>query len=118
MVRIIKKRESLCKKHIHFLSYVNSLSNIKRKKIIQNISTKEEINSILEVFINFMNKNISCKKKIIKSIVKHKNYFNRLIKKSNSVKNKKRMLNSKIGGFLLQTILGLAIPLLTNLFRK
>lgn len=114
------KREtpSLCQKNIQYLTYLNSLSNKNRKKFISLTSTRAQINSILEVFINFLNNNISCKRKLIYSLRKHKNYFSKLIKKSNSIKLKKKLLNTKTGGFLLQSILAVALPLLTRLFSK
>ena len=113
-----KNRASLCKKNIHFLNYINSLSTRQRKKVINLVSTKDEICSIFEIFINFLNNNINCKRKFIANIKRHENYFHKLVKKSNSLKQKKLLLTSKTGGFLMQTILALAVPLLTRLFSR
>ena len=78
-----KNKSSLCKKNIHFLSYIHSLANNKKKrnKIIKHVSSGQEINSIIELFINFLNNNIQCGKKCIKFLKKYTNYFDKKIKK-------------------------------------
>ena len=113
-----KKKDSLCKKHFQFLKYLNTLPIKKQKKTINLISKKDEINAIIEIFINFLHKNIKCRRSFINSIKKHENYFLKLIKKTNSLTRKRKLLTSGKGGFLLQTILGLAVPLLAKLFTK
>ena len=118
--RNIKKREkvNLCKKNIVFLKYLNSLNKKQKNKYIKKISTKNELNTIIELFINFLNNNIKCKRQFLISIKKYKNHFYKIIKKSNSLHKKKKLLSGKVGGFLLQSILALAIPFLTKMFMK
>ena len=72
----MKRTESKCKKNILFLKYLNSLDSKRRRKLIA-ICDKKEIESIIEVFINFLHENISCKNKFIKSV---KNILKNLIK--------------------------------------
>ena len=76
----MKRTESKCKRNILFLKYLNSLDSKRRRKLIA-ICDKKEIESIIEVFINFLHKNISCKNKFIKSVKKHSKKFNKIIKK-------------------------------------
>ena len=111
-----RNKNSLSEKNLQFLTYLNSLPRQKQTKIIKSICNQGEINSLLEIIIHFLNNNIKCKTSFIKKISKYKNYFNKLIKKSNSIRKKKKLLSSKVGGFLVQSILALAIPLLTKLF--
>ena len=76
-------KNSLCRKNIHFLKYIHSLPFKKRKKIIRYIASSSEIKSILEIFLNFLNKNISCSKKFIESMKKYSNEFVKLSDKKN-----------------------------------
>ena len=110
------KRHSLCKDNISFLNYLNSISNSKKSKVIKTIATKNEVNAIIEFFLNFLNNNLNCKKKFIKSMKKNHNYFDKIMNKSQSLTNKKKLLVSPKGGFILSRILALAIPVLTKLF--
>ena len=47
---------------------------------------------------------------------KNYKYFDKIMNKSNSLNVKKKLLTSVKGGFLLRTILGLALPVLSKLF--
>ena len=107
---------SLCKDNLQFLKYVHSLPKSRKNKFLKHVSNKNEIHSILELVLNFLNNNIKCKKSFILSLKKHSKYFTKLVKKSNSLKTKRKLLTSKTGGFLIQTLLTLAIPLLNKLF--
>lgn len=111
-----KKNKSLCEKNIAFLSYLNTLNKSKRNKIIKNIANRNEINSIIEVFINFLNNNISCKKAFIKSMKKYTSYFDKIIIKSKSMKYKKQILSGKKGGFIISSLLSLALPIIKKIF--
>ena len=76
-------KPSKCKNNLKFLEYLKTLSGNRRKKLLHYCS-KEEIESIIEIFINFLNNNISCKIKFIKSIKKYSKKFDKIIKKKNS----------------------------------
>lgn len=82
------------------------------------MASSSEIKSVLEIFLNFLNKNISCSAKFIESMKKYSSEFVKLTNKKNSLKTKKLILSSKTGGFILQALLGLAVPLLSKLFLK
>ena len=111
-------RKSLCEKNLQFLSYIHSLPVKKRNRIIKLTATQNEINSIVEIFINFLNNNLNCGKKFIQSMKKYSNYFDKIIKKSQSIKKKIYMLSSKKGGFLLQSLLALAVPFFKKIFLQ
>ena len=110
-----KNQKSRCKKNFEFLQYLNTLPAKRRKKLIH-FCSKNEIDSIIEVFINFLNNNISCKVKFIKSIKKYSKKFDKIIKKNTSISYKKKFLSNKVGGFLLEKIISFALPILKKLF--
>ena len=112
----INKKVSLCKKNLNFLTYINSLPIKQRNKIIKLTATSNEINSIIEIFINFINNGLKCKKTFVQSVKKYSKYFHKLIKKNRSIRQKRYLLTSKTGGFILQGILALALPFLKHLF--
>ena len=49
---------------------------------------------------------------------KYSNEFVKLSNKKKSLKSKKIILSSKTGGFILQALLGLSLPILSKLFLK
>ena len=73
-------KSSKCKNNLKFLEYLKTLSGNRRKKLLYHCS-KGEIESIIEIFINFLNNNVSCKIKFIKSIKKYSKKFDKIIKK-------------------------------------
>ena len=109
-------KRNLCKDNLHFLKYINSLSRTRKNAFLKYGSNRKEIHSIIEIVINFLANNIKCKKSFILSLKKYNNYFNKIIKKNNSLKVKRNLLTSKTGGFIVQALLGIALPLLTKLF--
>ena len=111
-----KKRKSLCKENISFLNYINSIPSNKRKKVINFIANKNEINAIIEVVLNFLNKNLHCKKTLIRSMKKNYRYFDKLIDRKRNLSSKKKILTSPKGGYILSTLLGLALPILKKIF--
>ena len=108
-------KSSKCKNNLKFLEYLNSVSGNRRKKLLYYCS-KGEIESIIEIFLNFLNNNISCKIKFIKSIKKYSKKFDKIIKKKTPISYKRKFLSNKIGGFLLDKIIRLALPILKNIF--
>ena len=111
-------KNSVCRRNIYCLKYIYSLPFKKRNKIIRYIASSSEIKSILEIFLNFLNKNISCSRNFIESMKKYSNEFVKLSDKKKSLKSKKIILSSKKGGFILQALLGLSLPILSKLFLK
>ena len=111
------KRISFCKQNINFLKYISSLSIKKRGKIISRVADENEINSLIEIFKNFLYENISCSKSYLKSVQKYSPFFLQIIKKGKSLQSKKKILTSKKGGFILNSLLALTIPILKKIFQ-
>lgn len=105
-----------CKRNIHFLKYIHSIPKNKRNNILKKVCSHDELNSIIEIFFNFLNKNIPCKNSFIKYLKKYSSHFFKITKKSNSNSIRRKLLTSKTGGFLLTTLLNIAIPLLSKLY--
>ena len=105
------KRISFCKQNINFLKYISSLPIKKRGKIISRVADENEINSLIEIFKNFLYENISCSKSYLKSVQKYSPFFLQIIKKGKSLQSKKKLLTSKKGGFILNSLLALTIPI-------
>ena len=81
-------KNSVCRRNIYFLKYIYSLPFKKRNKIIRYFASSSEIKSILEIFLNFLNKNISCSKNFIQSMKKYSNEFVKLSDKKIPKKQK------------------------------
>ena len=113
-----KKNKSLCKENIVFLKYLHKLPLKRRNKFIRNICNKKEIETIAELVLNFLQNNIKCTNKIIKSLKKYSKIFSSIIKKSVTSTKKKKLLTSKVGGFILSTLLNIGLPILSKLFLK
>ena len=75
MKKKINKRISFCKQNIDFLKYISSLPIKKRSKIISRVADENEINSLIEIFKNFLYENISCSKSYLKSVQKYSPFF-------------------------------------------
>ena len=114
----IDKDSSACKKNIFFLKYLQSVSIKKRNNIIKKLCSNNELKAIIEIFLNFFHKNIHCKKSFIRFMKKYSNYFKKIINKSITISKKRILLTSKTGGFILTTLLNLALPLISRLFLK
>lgn len=118
MLKKNKKNISACKKNIYFLKYIHSLPLKKRNNIIKKFCSNNELKAIIEIFLNFLHKNIQCKKSFIKFLKKYSNYFYKITKKSIALGKKRKILVSKTGGFILSSLLNLALPLISKLFFK
>lgn len=113
-----KKKKSLCKQNIVFLKYLHELPLKRRNKFIRNICNKSEIQTISELVLNFLQNNINCSRKIVKSLRRYSKIFSSIIKKSITSTRKKKILTSKAGGFILTTLLNIGLPILSKLFLK
>ena len=117
-MRKIRRNQSLCKENIIFLKYLHKLSLKRRNKFIKNVCSKKEIDTISELVLNFLQGNIKCNKKLIRSLKKYSKSFSNIIKKSFSSTKKKIILSSKSGGFILSTLLSIGLPILSKLFLE
>ena len=99
------------------MKYISSLPIKKRSKIISRVADENEINSLIEIFKNFLYENISCSKSYLKSVQKYSPFFLQIIKKGKSLQSKKKLLTSKKGGFILNSLLALAIPIFKKIFQ-
>ena len=111
-----KIRKPFCKTYIHFLRYLDTLTIKRRNILLSKIASDNEINTIIELFYNFLNYNIQCDKKTLNSLKKHSKYIKNIIKKSIPISKKRLLLISHKGRITLSKILKLALPILKNIF--
>ena len=100
------------------MEYLHELPLKRRNKFIRNICNKSEIQTISELVLNFLQNNINCSRKIVKSLRRYSKIFSSIIKKSITSTRKKKILTSKAGGFILTTLLNIGLPILSKLFLK
>ena len=100
-----------------FLIFLNSLPLDKKKKVLSTLS-KKHVDSISEIFINFLNHHLPIADKIIKRLAKFKKEARLLALKKTPVKKKINILKSNRGGALLSALLPVAVTLISSLLRK
>lgn len=108
-------KRPLVQVHKGLLKLLSNLPKKKRNKVIA-LLKKEEVNSISEIFKNFLNKNLTVDKKIIKKVNPYKKEIRRLALKSVPLKEKVKILISPRGGSLLGFLLPVAVNLISKLF--
>ena len=72
---------------------------------------RKELDCLSEIFANFLKKNLTKNKKIIKKLHPHKSLIRELALKTTPLKRKKKILTSNSGG----SILSILLPLVTSL---
>ena len=115
---VLKSKKPFCKKYLDFLKYIYTLTIKKRNILINKVASPNEIKALVELFFNFTHSNIKCHIKTLKSLKLYSKLFTKIIQRSTPLTIKRKLLVSKKGGFILQTILSLGIPLLLKLFGK
>ena len=91
-------------------------SSAKRRKLLLNQATREELKSLCEICLNILKGNISLDDKNFRRLKRNRNTIKALANKRISLKIKKGIVNQK-GGFL-GTVASIALPLLASLFTQ
>lgn len=103
--------------HKDLIYLLEKLSSKKRKKLIA-VLKKKHIDCISEIFLNFLKKNLTRDKGIIKSLNKYKEDIRKIAKKGHPTALKRRILKSQRGGAILSLLLPLAASVITSLISK
>lgn len=101
-------KQSLTPQHIDVLKLICSLKPKRRSDFILQLN-KEQVSCIAEVFSNFLKKNLTSEKNIIKKLKRHREAIKTVSLKRTSVKKKRKILSSRVGGNILSMLLPLAI---------
>ena len=115
--RLVSPPPPLAFLHKDLVFFLAELSHAKRKKVISALK-KKHIDCLAEIFFNFLKKNLTVDKSIIKSLSKYKNDIRKIAKKRESTDSKRRILKSQRGGAILSVLLPLAASVITGLLSK
>ena len=111
------KKLPLLLRNKEFIIFLNSLPFIKKKKILATLS-KKHLDSISEIFANFLKKHLPIAGKAVKRLAKFKKEARQIALKKTSHKKKINILKSSKGGFLLSVLLPAAVTLISSLLRQ
>ena len=106
--RIIKQRD--------YLNLLSKSKNKKRRDGLLDLANKEEIDSVCECLLNSVHGNVQLNKLQIRQLKRQKRKIQNILRKSNSLSNKKKNIK-QIGGFLT-TIIPLALSALSSFLPK
>lgn len=109
--------KSLLEKNKEFIIFLNRLQSCDRRKILSHLGG-EYINTIAEIFQNFLQQNLTRDPSIIKKVKSHSKQVKLVTLKSLPIYQKKKILQSKQGGALLSLLLPLATSLITGLINR
>ena len=98
----------------HFILFLNSLHPSDRRKIISQLSG-EYINTIVEIFSNFLKRGLTTDPNIIVKVKPHSRIVKNLTLRKVPLYQKKKILQGKQGGALLSLLLPIAASLITGL---
>lgn len=110
------QEDSLVEKHHQLLFLLNNLSPKKRNKLIKALK-RQEIESICEIFANFLKRNIPVQPQIINGLQRYQNDIRSVARKKTPLYKKKLILTSRRGGAILAALLPLAVSLISSLIR-
>ena len=103
-------------KHKDFLTLLSKSKQKKRRDLLIELASSQELNAIIECIINILRGNVSLNERRKKKLSRFKNVMREVALKSNPIKKKKRILQQK-GGFL-GALIPIALSAIGSLFPK
>ena len=103
-------------KHKDFLTLLSKSKQKKRRDLLIELASSQELNAIIECIINILRGNVSLNERRKKRFSRFKNVMREVALKSNPIKKKKRILQQK-GGFL-GALIPIALSAIGSLFPK
>lgn len=88
----------------------------KRAKLI-GLLNREQINTICEIFFNFLSQNLTTDNKVLNKLRKFKSLIRKVGAKSTGIKIKRALLGSKKGGGVLSILLPIAASFIGSLIK-
>ena len=110
-------KTSLLERNKEFILFLNKLSKVERTKILQNLGS-EYINTISEIFSNFLLQNLTSDHNTIKKVRKYKKEVRVIAKKKSPLYLRKKYLSSKKEGAILSVLLPLAAGLISSIIGR
>ena len=111
------RKKPLIEVHRDLLLFLSNLPPPQRNKILS-ILKKKQINSISEIFTNFLKSNLTQDENTIKKLKKYKKEIQTVAKKRSPYRLKLKVLKSKRGGAILSALLPIAASLISGLLLK
>ena len=95
-------------------------SNPKRRKLLLEHATREELKTLFEICLNIIKEKIPLKEDQFKKLNRHKNLVRQLGNKQVTLKRKHQLIHQKRGaiGAVVGTVANLVLPLLASLLKK
>ena len=104
-------------KNQEFLTFFNKLGKTSKHKLVSNLN-KNHVDTISEVCKNFLQKNLTQDPQIIKKVKSARKEIKQVALKSTPIYKKKKILQTRKGGFILSVLLPLATTLISSLISK
>ena len=102
------------KEKLTFFKNIRALTPSQRSKFINDL-TEKQVKSLCEIFKNILSRKITCDKLTKSKLSNYKSDIKNLANKTSH--NKKKILRSIRGGFLLNLLLPIAVSFLTKLVK-
>ena len=102
------------KEKLKLFKKIKALTPSQRSKFIKDL-TEKEVKSLCEIFKNIASRKLKCDKLIKSKLINYKSDIKNLANKT--AHNKKQILRSIRGGFLLNLLLPIAVSFLTKLVK-
>ena len=109
-------KKSLTDQNKEFVLFLSRLTTQDRNRIID-VLGGQYINTISEIFQNFLKKNLTQDLNDIRKLVGYRKEVREIALKKTPIHIKKRILQSRKGGAILSVLLPLAAGLITSLLR-
>ena len=103
-------------KNKEFILFLSGVSAHDRARIVAALSG-EYINTISEIFKNFLGRNLTHDQDDIKRLVKYRREVRQVARKKTPLREKKKILLSRKGGAILSVLLPLAAGLISSFLR-
>lgn len=97
---------SLISQNKEFLIFIKSLTPAKKNKVLK-WATKEQINTISEIVLNFLKRRLTAEEKVIEKLSSFRNKLRKLALKKTPLKEKVKILTTKAGSKALDILLSL-----------
>ena len=102
------------KEKLNLFKEIKALTPSQRSEFIKDL-TEKQIKSLCEIFKNISSRKLNCDKLTISKLIKYKSDIKNLTNTRSH--NKKRILRSIRGGFLLNLLLPIAVSFLSKLVK-
>ena len=109
-------KKSLVSKNREFIFFLSHSPPRERCKVIGAVEG-ERINTISEIFQNFLKKNITEKKDVIQKLKRYRKEVKKVSSRKTPIYMKKKILQSRKGGAILSVLLPLAAGLISTILK-